>query len=755
MYQSDVRPIAQQPTTHPYLDIGLTSIGDRHAMAGKTRSSRIASRDGRAGSPIQDPLHAPELYLNRELSWLEFNRRVLEEAIDERNPLLERVKFLAIFSTNLDEFFMVRVAGLQSEMLAGDSEVGRDGLTPSEQLAAIKLTVSELSSRQRRCWHEDVLPRLREEGICLERYDDLSQRDRRTLKHYFERQIFPVLTPLAVDSGHPFPHISNLSLNMLIVIEDKRGEHVARMKIPPVVPRFVEIPDRKASAGPSIDGVRRFVLLEDVIEANVHKLFPGKRVKSTHMFRITRDADIEFREGGSDSLLKLIEEELEQRLFGFAVRLTVEPSMPPELRSWLANKLNVSGNDIYQLPRPHGLSDLMELYALDRPDLKDPAIVPHYPSELRGAASVFDALGTQDVLLYHPYDSFSAVVDFVRQAAADENVVAFKQTLYRVGSHSPIVEALLEARDDETQIAVLVELRARFDEESNINWARALEKEGVHVAYGLSGLKTHCKIAMAVRREGNTLRRYVHLGTGNYNVATARVYTDLGLMTTDEDIAADVSDVFNYLTGYSAQTRFRKLLVAPVNMRSGLTTLIRREAEHGPKGRIIMKMNSLSDYQMIEEIYRAAQAGVKIELIIRGICCLRPGIPGVSENIRVISVVGRFLEHARIYYFAHGAADGGEAVFSGSGDLMRRNLDFRVEVLFPIEDPQLLAHVRDNILELQLQDNVRARELQRDGSYLRLAPQDGQEPIDSQAIMTLDRAPSMARGMLMSLREYS
>lgn len=716
-----------------------------------TRSQQAVKSIAPNSKPIA--LDSPEMYLNRELSWLEFNRRVLEEALDERVPLLERVKFLAIFSSNLDEFFMVRVAGLQSEMLAGDSKVGREGMTPTEQLAAIKLLVSDLSSRQRRCWHDDVLPRLRDEGICLEHYGDLSARDRRTLKHYFERQIFPVLTPLAVDSGHPFPHISNLSLNMLIVIEDKRGEHFARMKIPPVVPRFIEIPERDKDGGATSDGKRRYVLLEDVIEANVDQLFPGKRVKSTHMFRITRDADIEFREGTSDSLLKLIEEELEQRLFGFAVRLTVEPSMPPAIRSWLANKVNVSTDDIYQLPRPHGLSDLMELYSIDRPDLKDPPIVPRYPQELRDKGSFFDALSERDLLLYHPYDSFSAVVDFIRQAASDEHVVAIKQTLYRVGSHSPIVEALLEARDDETQIAVLVELRARFDEESNINWAKALEKEGVHVAYGLSGLKTHCKIAMAVRREGNRLRRYVHLGTGNYNVSTARIYTDIGLMTTDEDIAADVSDVFNFLTGYSAQTSFRKLLVAPVNMRSGLTALIRREAKHGPQGHIVMKMNSLSDYEMIEELYRAAQAGVKIDLIVRGICCLRPGIPGVSENIRVISIVGRFLEHARLYYFAHGSDSDGEVVFSGSGDLMRRNLDFRVEVVFPIEDPRLLRHVRENILELQLRDNVRARELQRDGSYTRLVAPSPEEAVDSQRFAHFEEPSPVSAGLLMTLRE--
>lgn len=711
-----------------------------------TRTTAAATKDR------PNPLLAPQLYINRELSWLEFNRRVLEEALDERNPLLERVKFLSIFSSNLDEFFMVRVAGLKSQVLAGDNEVGRDGLTPAEQLAAIKLLVSDLSNRQRRCWHDDVLPRLREQGIVLERYDDLSSRDRKALSDYFERQVFPILTPLAVDSGHPFPLISNLSLNMLVVIEDERGQHIARIKIPPILSRFVEVPEEHS---PSSRTPRRYryVLIEDVIEANVDQLFPGKRVKSTHIFRLTRDADIDIREGASESLLKTIEEELERRLFGFVVRLTVEPSMPPSLRSWLADKLQVAFDDIYQLPRPHGLSSLMELYETNRPDLKDRPFTPRYPPAFRQHESIFAALKVNDVLLYHPYDSFTAVVDFIREAAIDESVVAIKQTLYRVGSHSPIVDALREARDEDTQVAVLVELRARFDEESNINWARALEQEGVHVAYGLTGLKTHCKIALVVRREGNRLRRYVHLGTGNYNLSTARLYTDLGLMTVDEDIAADVSDVFNYLTGYSDQREYRKLLVAPVNLREGLLALIEKEASFGEKGRIIMKMNSLSDYGMIEALYRASQAGVKIDLIIRGICCLRPGVPGVSENIRVISILGRFLEHARVYYFKHGSHDDKELVYSGSADLMRRNLDYRVEVLFPIEDKHAREYLRDGILGLQLRDNTRARELQRDGSYTRLTPKGDQPAIDSQAIATNRESLLAALELVEAMRE--
>ncbi len=697
-------------------------------------------------------LRAPELYVNRELSWLEFNRRVLEEALDERNPLLERVKFLSIFSSNLDEFFMVRVAGIVGQVRAGDDTAARDGLSPAEQLAAIKLLVIEMSVRQRECWRDDLLPALRERGIILEDYAQLSGRDRKALTRYFERQIFPILTPLAVDSGHPFPHISNRSLNLLIVVEDERGNHIARMKIPPMLPRFVAIPDADGNRPASSRRKLRYVMLEDIIEANLEQLFPGKNVRSSHSFRVTRDADFEIATSTGDSLLKVIERELDQRLFGFPVRLTVEPSMPAELRCWLADQLNASPEDIYVLDRPHGMADLMELYAIDRPALKEKPFVPRYPEVLGRHDSIFQAIREQDVLLYHPYDSFAPVVDFVRQAASDGDVVAFKQTLYRVGAHSPLVDALMEARDDETQIAVLVELRARFDEESNINWARSMEAEGIHVAYGLPQLKTHCKVAMVVRREGHDLRQYIHLGTGNYNVATSRVYTDLGLMTCDPDIAADAADLFNYLTGYSAQTEYRKLLVAPVSLRAGLLDLIEREMQFGSKGRIILKANALSDYGIAEALYRAAQAGVTIDLIIRGICVLRPGIPGVSENIRVISIVGRFLEHVRLFYFKHAGPNGEECMYAGSADLMRRNLDYRVEILFPIEDHAILERLRDGILELQLRDNVRARSLQRDGSYVRIAPKDGDTPLDSQ-LVHLSYEPSAAARAFITARQ--
>ncbi len=684
----------------------------------------------------QDPrvsLQDASLFVNRELSWLQFNSRVQDEADDPRNPLLERVKFLAISSTNLDEFFAVRVAGIREQQMSGIASFNPDQMTTSEQLVSIRRQAYEMSQNQRRQWREEILPLLKAEGISVEPYDELSKSEQRHLRKYFLAQVYPVLTPQAVDAGHPFPHISSLSLNMLIVIEDKRGEHVARMKIPPVVPRYIPIP----GSGKSDDGLQRehrFVLLEEVIQANLETLFPGKKVTAAYMFRITRDADLEFRDGANESLMKTVEEVLERRLFGFVVRLTVEPSMPNEWRRWLADRLGMQSDDVYVLERPLGFADAMELYSIDRPDLKDAPFSPRLPEVIAESPTIFDVISRQEMMLYHPYDSFSPVIDLIRHASADENVVAIKQTLYRIGSQSPIIEALLKARDDEKQVAVLVELKARFDEESNINWARALESAGVHVAYGVSELKTHCKVILVVRREGKHLKRYVHLGTGNYNPSTARLYTDLSFMTTDEDIAADVSDVFNLLTGYSEQTEYRKLLVAPVNLRSRLTEMIELESKHGSAGHIVMKMNSLSDARMIRALYRASQAGVKIDLIIRGICCLRPGVPGVSDNIRVISIVGRFLEHPRIFYFAHAGVDGEECIYAGSADMMTRNLDHRVEILFPVEAPRLRNYIRDEILLAQLQDNIRTREMQPDGSYIRLQPAKGEPIRDSHAL---------------------
>ena len=677
-------------------------------------------------------LENPDLYTNRELSLLEFQRRVLDLGLRADLPLLERLKFLAIVSSNLDEFFMVRVAGLIEQRLAGSGSPGADGLSVSRVLAQVRETVAELTAKQRECWHQDIRPKLAEAGIEFIPYEDLGQPEQAALRELFQREMYPVLTPQAVDEARPFPHISSLSLNMLILLQDELGEHVARLKIPPIIERFVEVP----LAGDSqANGVERFcfVLVEEVIEANLDLLFAGKQIKSVYMFRLTRDADYELRDSNAETIMQAVEAELEQRLFGFVVRLTVEPAMPSEWRDWLAGQLDVSPADTYIMDRPLGLASLMELSGLDRPDLKFPSFTPRIPQWYQETNSIFDVLQRRDIMLYHPYDSFTPVIDLVRQASADPDVVAIKQTLYRIGNDSPIVDALLEARDDEKQVAVLVELKARFDEESNIRWARALESAGVHVAYGVSfGLKTHCKVTLVVRREAGRLRRYVHLGTGNYNPVTARHYTDISFMTSDDDIAADVSDVFNYLTGYSEQTEYRKLMVAPVNLRDRLTALIRNEASHGSDGHIMMKMNQLSDIPVIQELYRASRAGVRIDLLVRGFCSLRPGIPGVSENIRVVSVLGRFLEHARVYYFKHGAEDGGEYVIAGSADIMPRNLNYRVEVVFPVEDATLLAYLRDDLLRYQLRSTINAFELLPDGSYERIEPAPGEMAYDAQ-----------------------
>ncbi len=678
-------------------------------------------------------LESPELYANRELSLLDFQRRVLDLGLRPDLPLLERVKFLAIVSSNLDEFFMVRVAGLIEQRMTGTSQPGADGLSLSRVLTEIRQTVAELTVTQREVWHQDIRPKLAEAGIEFLPYAAIDDAAKAELRALFEREIYPVLTPQAVDEARPFPHISSLSLNMLIVVQDEVGEHVARLKIPPIIDRFVEVPSSDSSAN-GVDHFR-FVLVEEVIEANLDALFPGKEVKSVYMFRLTRDADYELRDSTAETIMQAVEAELEQRLFGFVVRLTVEPAMPAEWRNWLAAQLDVSATDTYVMDRPLGLSDLMELTGIDRPDLKFSSFTPRMPQWYQETNSIFDVLQRRDILLHHPYDSFTPVIDLVRQASSDPDVVAIKQTLYRVGNASPIVDALLEARDDEKQVAVLVELKARFDEESNIRWARALESAGVHVAYGVSfGMKTHCKVTLVVRREGNNLRRYVHLGTGNYNPVTARLYTDLSFMTSDDDIAADVSDVFNFLTGYSDQQNYRKLLVAPVNLRERMTALIRKEAEFGAEGRIMMKMNQIIDIPMIQELYKASQAGVQIELLVRGFCSLRPGIPGVSENIRVVSTLGRFLEHVRTYYFRHGAEDNSEYVIAGSADIMPRNLNYRVEVMFPIEDPSLLAYVRDDILLYQLRSTVNAYELGADGAYELIKPQLGEQCYDAQSL---------------------
>lgn len=655
--------------------------------------------------------------INRELSWIEFNSRVLDEALDPSQPLLERLKFLSIFSTNLDEFFMVRVSGLQEQLEANPLTLSPDGLSPATQLRRITDRLRSLLEVQMRCLQKQILPGLEAHGVHLVPYGKLNKEQRAELREFFYARVFPVLTPLSVDPSHPFPYISNISLNLgtLVVPEEpEEGEEeprFARVKLPPNVPRLIPV----RSEGYC------FVLLEEVIAAHIESLFPGMRILECQPFRITRDADIEIEEDEAADLLKTIEQQVRNRRFGFGVRLEVASGMSPHMVKLLRHSLELIEQDVYSVDGPLNIPDLMTLYKLDLPQLKDLPFTPVLPTTLtpRSGETIFDAIRHQDILLHHPYESFAPVVEFIRQAARDPHVLAIKQTLYRVGKDSPIVEALIEASENGKQVAVLVELKARFDEENNIQWAKRLEKAGVHVIYGLVGLKTHAKIALVVRQEGSTIRRYVHLGTGNYNPVTSRIYTDLGLLTAQEDFGRDVSELFNYLTGYSRQVRYRKLLVAPVNLRQSITELIRREITHQQAGRpagIMAKFNSMTDGGVIEEMYNASREGVPIDLIIRGICCLRPGWPGKSETIRVGSIVGRFLEHSRIYRFLNG---GDEVVYLGSADLMTRNLDRRVEVLFPIEDERLRERIVREILEPSLRDNVKMRWLQMDGTYHR------------------------------------
>ena len=675
--------------------------------------------------PVGD-LKAPSLYLNRELSWLEFNRRVLDEAHDLRHPLLERVKFLAIFSANLDEFFMIRVSGLKDQIAAGVTSVPADGMTPSEQLAAVRARTLPMLQQQRRYFHDEIIPALDAAGIRIVYYAQLDPAEQDRLRAYFEAEVLPVLTPLAFDPGRPFPHISNLSLNLGVWVRNPTGEQrFARVKMPTSLPRLVPLEEG-----------RRYVWLEDVIAGNLGVLFPGHEIEDVFGFQVLRDTDMEIQEDEAPDLLETIEQGLRQRQFGPVVRLAVDDAMPDEMVSLLMENLDVALDDVYPLQPPLAMGDLWALHSLNRPDLKDAPFVPAAPPQLRDLKipdDIFATIRRGDILLHHPYDSFKPVLDFINAAAADPDVLTIKQTLYRVGSKAPVVRSLLEAQRNGKQVAVLVELKARFDEESNIGWARALEGAGVHVVYGLVGLKTHSKVTLVVRREANGLRRYLHLATGNYNSVTAGIYTDLGLLTCDPAMGADATELFNTLTGYSTQQFYRSLLVAPGSMRERFEALIEREIEHaqaGRGGRLIFKMNSLVDERLIRALYRASQSGVRVDLIVRGICCLRPGVPGLSENIRVISIVGRFLEHSRIYHFQNG---GDPEVYLGSADLMPRNLDRRVEVLFPIKERAIRTYIRDAILEVELRNNTRARQLEPDGDYVCLGRAPGEPEVDSQA----------------------
>lgn len=704
----------------------MSTVRVREAVAPASKKDPVPAPSPSAASAAAatlDPpdLDSPELYINRELSLLEFQRRVLEEAQDPSNPLLERAKFLAIVSSNLDEFFMVRVAALQKQVASGSPEAGIDGRRASEQLRLIREQVRGLSEDAHAVLRREILPALEREGIRIPDFAALDDESRANLNDYFVKSVFPVLTPLALDPGRPFPHISNRSLNLAVAVADRQGvEHFARLKIPDTLAQLVllETATRKTPAVAPATG--SFIWLEQVIAANLGLLFPGMEVLGAYPFRVIRDAEVAIQELESDDLLESVEEAMRKRRFNSAVRLQVDSNTPDKILEILTSNIEIDPDDVYRIEGPIGLLRLMELYNFDRPDLKDPPFVPATPAALGANAEedIFAAIRREDILLHHPFESFQPIVEFLRRAAQDKDVLAIKMTLYRVGRNSPVVAALLEAIENGKQVAVLVELKARFDEESNIEWARMLEDAGVHVVYGLIGLKVHSKIALVVRQEGDTIRRYVHLGTGNYNPTTARLYTDFGLLTANEEIAADATPFFNYLTSYAPEHEWRKIMAAPVELRPRLQALIEREIDvqqKGGQGHLMLKINAFEDPQMIKLLYRASQAGVKVDLLVRGVCCLRPGVAGVSENIRVASIVGRFLEHSRIYYFCNGGA---EEIYLGSADLMRRNLDHRVEIVFPVQDPKLVSRLKD-VLDTFWRDEAKVRFLGSDGRYSR------------------------------------
>lgn len=678
-------------------------------------------------------LDDPSLYINRELSWLEFNRRVLEEAQDTGVPLLERLKFLAIFGSNLDEFFMVRVGGLQQKVIANIARgSGADRMPPADQLEAISQIVRQMVAEQNRLIKDEVLPALEKEGVIIRRRKDLNDAERKHIAELFHKEVYPVLTPLAVDPGHPFPHLSNKTLNLALLIQRPRtGEELnAVVQVPSVLPRFVPLPTESGK-----DGTPRhvFVPLETVIRLHLDDLFPGMVLLQDVVFRVTRDSEYEIDDEEVEDLLKAIEEEVRKRKRGTAVRLDIEAGASPEIEQFLMNALNLDPIDVYTTPGLLDPSSLMQIYGLSGfAHLRDPQFTPQPVPEFVHAPNPWQAIRTRDILVHHPYETFHPVVDFIETAATDERVLAIKQTLYRTSNDSQIVRALQRAGDAGKQVTAVIELKARLDEERNIQWARELEKAGVHVVFGFIGLKTHAKLALVVRREDDGIRRYVHMATGNYNPITARIYTDIGFFTCDPEICEEVSVLFNYLTGYGELPHWRKLVVAPSRMQSFLLEKIESEIrnhEAGLSGRIIAKVNGLLEPVIVQALYRASQAGVKIDIICRGICALRPGIPGVSENIRVTSIVDRFLEHSRIYYF-HNA--GNPDVYIGSADLMDRNLSRRVEVIWPIEQPDLKVRLIEEILATSLADNVKARELLADGSYRRVRPGPGEEPVRSQ-----------------------
>ncbi|MEZ4319711.1 MAG: polyphosphate kinase 1 [Myxococcota bacterium] len=675
------------------------------------------SKNPKKTAPVVELPVSESRYINREISWLAFNARVLEEARDRSNPLLERLRFLTIFQTNLDEFFMVRVSGLLQQVDAGIEVLSFDGLSPRGQLQRIRAQLTPLLETAQKTLNRDILPALESQGLQMVHYGDLGKSERKQWDAWYLDRVYPILTPLAVGSTHPFPFISNLSLNLAMLVGSPTGEsRLARVKVPlHNLPAFLPLSGRWELETPE-----RLLPLEELIAANMHTMFPGMSVERPYVFRVTRDADVEIAEDEADDLLTVLQQELRKRRFGQAVRLEVQSGTPEVIQEALKAGLGLTSDQVFEVDGLLGVERLSELIKADLPELKFPGFVPRTPPSLADG-DAFATLRTQDVLLHHPFDSIIPLVEFIRAAARDPAVVAIKQTLYRTNIDSPIIEALQEAVENGKQVAVVVELKARFDEENNIVWAQRLEQAGVHVVYGVPRLKTHAKLAMVIRRnEQGELIRYAHIGTGNYNTITARVYTDLGLLTCDPDLTADVGDLFNHLTGFALPDQYRKLLVAPHFMKPGIVERIQREsrvAAAGRPGRIIAKCNAVADREIIEALYEASQAGVQIDLLVRGICCLVPGVAGMSENIRVTSVVGRFLEHSRVYWFDN---DGTPECFIGSADLMDRNLDRRVETLAPIEDPELRRWLRDVLLQRYLDDRGRTRELQSDGVYGRL-----------------------------------
>ncbi len=650
-----------------------------------------------------------------------FDERVLEEAQDTRNPLLERLRFLGIFYTNLDEFFMIRVSGLKDQASVGVGVRSFDGLSPRSQLTRIASRLRPILAAAHEVFADVLVPELAEQGVEIRHYADLDKRERARWDRFFEQKVAPVLTPLAVGPTQPFPWISNLSLNAAVLVRAPDGEQrMARVKIPPIIPRLVRMDDEEDETS-----AIRFLPLEELLAANLDKLFPGMQVAEPWLFRVTRDADVEILDDEADDLLKMVEQQVRQRRFGAAVRLEVQVGMPAGLRETLRKALDLEPMDVYEVSGTMAAQDLAPLWQLDLPELKFGKFTPRMPPQASG--DLFKAIRQDDILLHHPFDSFQPVVDLLFQAARDPAVQAIKVTLYRTSGDSPIIQALMEACERGKQVAAVVELKARFDEENNVAWAKRLEEAGVHVVYGMTGLKVHCKLALIVRSEGDELRRYVHIGTGNYNPHTAKVYTDIGLMTANPYVCADVADVFNELTGFALPTGHRRLLVAPRHMSDRLIERIRRETENARRGRparVILKCNAITEQEVIRELYAASREGVTVDLLVRGTCCLLPGQKDLSENIQVRSVVGRFLEHSRVYWFEN---DGDPEVFIGSADLMDRNLHHRIEVLVPIEDPDWKAWLFDTLLDGYLRDNARTRVMQPDGTYVRLFEDDAED----------------------------